>query len=299
VFAYVYPTGCGKAVLGHLAILGALIALGACATPGIDTTPSDAGLPAIAVQAPVGLSRDHTTRLGNQLIQALLQRGVEVAPAPESPARFKLQGVCSASGGGQSTSVACVWDALTSAGTRAHRIVTEETVGGASPGDPWSVVGDDTISGIAVSVADKIAAWLPGASSGGSSLFALPSLPSLGSGPAATVALAGVSGAPGDGNEALARAMSTALRGQNIPVTGANPRAHRLAATVALADAGGGEQGITIEWTLTDPQGISLGTITQRNRVPAGSLNGPWGATAETSAAAAARGVIELLPPAS
>ncbi len=45
-----------------------------------------------------------------------------------------------------------------------------------------------------------------------------------------------------------------------------------------------------------DPSGKKLGTVSQQNTIPRGSLNGPWGAIADAAAGAAATGIIKLLP---
>jgi hypothetical protein len=45
-----------------------------------------------------------------------------------------------------------------------------------------------------------------------------------------------------------------------------------------------------------DPSGRRLGTVSQQNTIPRGSLNGPWGAIADAAAGAAADGIIKLLP---
>ena len=47
---------------------------------------------------------------------------------------------------------------------------------------------------------------------------------------------------------------------------------------------------------MLDPSGKKLGTVSQQNMIPRGSLNGPWGAIADAAAGAAAAGIIKLLP---
>ena len=66
--------------------------------------------------------------------------------------------------------------------------------------------------------------------------------------------------------------------------------------SVKLSDASGGKQSIRIDWQVLDPSGKKLGTVSQQNLIPRGSLNGPWGAIAEAAAGAAADGIIKLLP---
>ena len=57
-----------------------------------------------------------------------------------------------------------------------------------------------------------------------------------------------------------------------------------------------GKPAITIDWNVSDPAGKKLGTVSQKNDVPQGSLDGAWGKTADAAAAAAAQGIIKLLP---
>ena len=58
----------------------------------------------------------------------------------------------------------------------------------------------------------------------------------------------------------------------------------------------GGKQSIKIDWQVLDPKGGRLGTVSQQNLVAQGSLDGAWGKTADAAAAAAADGILELLP---
>ena len=65
---------------------------------------------------------------------------------------------------------------------------------------------------------------------------------------------------------------------------------------VAMGAGKDGKQAITIDWNVTDPEGKKLGTVSQKNDVPQGSLDGAWGKTADAAAAAAAQGILKLLP---
>ena len=61
----------------------------------------------------------------------------------------------------------------------------------------------------------------------------------------------------------------------------------------AVAD---GKQPVQIDWNVKDPDGKRLGTVTQKNEIVAGSLDGNWGRTADAAASAAAQGILKLLP---
>ena len=47
-----------------------------------------------------------------------------------------------------------------------------------------------------------------------------------------------------------------------------------------------GKQAIQIEWVVRDPRGKKLGTVSQKNDIPEGSLYGSWGGVAEQAAGA-------------
>ena len=72
--------------------------------------------------------------------------------------------------------------------------------------------------------------------------------------------------------------------------------AYRVEGTVTVGEAKQGKQPIHIEWLVRDPQGKKLGTVSQRNEIPEGSLDGEWGPTATQAAGAAAQGIVKLLP---
>ena len=286
----------GTTVLSRLIAVVMALLLSACAASqlGDVSTTSTGTLPALALQGPVGLPPAKTQVLGNGLADALREQGVSLAPTSESPARFKMKGVCSASPGGGNTSVVCVWDMIEPAGQRAHRIITEDTVRGSQPASPWAVVDNAALGQIAQGVAGKTAAWLPNAPAEQTFRLSIPGLSGLSSRP--TISVTGVNGAPGSGNNELAAAMRGALRAQNVVVSTSANSAYRVAGQVSVSSAGRAEDQVVIEWTLTDTQGASLGDVTQRNRVPKGALSRAWGVTARDAATAAARGIVQLLP---
>lgn len=106
-----------------------------------------------------------------------------------------------------------------------------------------------------------------------------------------------VTGAPGDGTKTLTAAIQQELSSKGVAVANkAGPGAYRVEGSVSMGEHKDGKQPIHIEWTVKDPAGKKLGTVSQRNEIPAGSLDGEWGKTAEQAAGAAAQGIIKLLP---
>ena len=106
-----------------------------------------------------------------------------------------------------------------------------------------------------------------------------------------------VTGAPGDGSTTLKAALQRELTRSGVALTEAqSPDTYIVEGKVAMGVGKDGKQPITIDWSVTDPSGKKLGTVSQKNEVPQGSLDGSWGKTADAAAAAAAQGIVKLLP---
>jgi hypothetical protein len=109
--------------------------------------------------------------------------------------------------------------------------------------------------------------------------------------------VAPVSGAPGDGQKSLTAAIKKRLNAGGVKLTSSSGgNVYTVKGIVSLVDASGGKQSIRIDWQVIDPKGRRLGTVSQQNTIPRGSLNGPWGPIADAAAGAAADGIIKLLP---
>ena len=111
-----------------------------------------------------------------------------------------------------------------------------------------------------------------------------------------TVAVTGVTGAPGKGNAELARAMRKVLKGAGWPVF-ARPRrdSMTIAGRVSMGRPSSAGQKVRIAWTVKSPAGKVLGVIRQANTVPAGSLDAGFGPAARPVAEAAASGIFQLV----
>ena len=112
-----------------------------------------------------------------------------------------------------------------------------------------------------------------------------------------TALIVPISGAPGDGSQSLTAAIQRELQNKGVTVAErATAGAYRVEGTVTLGEAREGKQPIHIEWMVKDPQGKRLGTVSQKNDIPEGSLDGAWGRTAEQAANAAVQGIVKLFP---
>lgn len=104
-----------------------------------------------------------------------------------------------------------------------------------------------------------------------------------------------VKGAPGDGNEALTRAMKTALRKSDLTVT-EDPRQAKfvIQGKVEISAPVNGRQQAKIVWMVKTMDGDEVGKAVQENAIKAGSLNGAWGRVADIVSSAAITGIQEL-----
>jgi len=105
-----------------------------------------------------------------------------------------------------------------------------------------------------------------------------------------------VTGAPGDGNDALRRAIVAALRAADVSITEDKRQASlTLSGQVGLQATAGNQDKVLIVWRILTMDGFEVGRATQENTVPGGSLNGPWGEQAKKVATAALAGIERIL----
>lgn len=114
--------------------------------------------------------------------------------------------------------------------------------------------------------------------------------------PPRKVAIRGIDGAPGDGNQALARALAAILVRHSVALESEpGDDTFVVVGAVRLSDSGPGQQTVEIDWSLLRPDGRSVGAIHQKNAVPKGRLDGAWGDIAFAAAEGAAEGLLQVL----
>lgn len=287
----------------------------------------------IAIAPVIGAPDTVARQLQTQLASAMESQRITVAKAPAEAAEYTVRGyVVSARERGR-TKVSYIWDVTDPAGKRVNRITGEEVLSGAATKDPWAAVTPQVVDTISSKTAGSLATWLPTQSavaSGGaatptasiagtppsnpSSVVAMQSspppsasaAPSAAGGPTTgSIARSGpvsamvpsVTGAPGDGSVALTSAIQRELTRSGVALTTSpSGQTYRVEGKVAVGQAQNGKQPIQIDWDVKDPQGKKLGTVSQKNEIPQGSLDGSWGKTADAAASAAAQGILKLLP---
>ncbi len=105
-----------------------------------------------------------------------------------------------------------------------------------------------------------------------------------------------VSGAPGTGNADLTKAMRQTLADAGWPVlTSPREDALTILGHVKLGPKAAKSQEVALAWTVKTPDGKTLGTVKQANKVPVGSLEGGFGDNALFAAQAAASGIYDLV----
>jgi hypothetical protein len=224
---------------------------------------------------------------------------------------YTLKGYLVATSERKGAKISYILDITDTKGQRVGRVSGEQLIARRSGADPWSGVDSAALHSLAVMIAPQIAASM----SGGGSPPPAASKPSPRPAPSAsapetaaaapaarpkgpvTTIVAPVSGAPGDGTKSLTAAIKKRLYAKGVKLaTVQTGNTYTVKGTVSVTDGSGGKQSIRIDWQVLDPNGKRLGTVSQQNNIPKGSLDGPWGAIADAAAGAAADGIVKLLP---
>jgi hypothetical protein len=297
-------------------------------SPLADSTASTPDKPAaasrakIAIAPVIGAPSTIASQIVAQVSNEIGRQNVAVAKTPNEQVDYTLRGYIVAAREATGTKVSYIWDVTNPTGARVHRISGEELVNGAGPGDPWASVSPQLIQAIASKTSGDLGQWLPqkapapaapavasrsapaptsvaasGAQPAATAVASAASGATTGSIPRAVAALVPtVTGAPGDGSRSLAAALRNELMRNGVKPAPPGAASYRVEGRVKMGAASDGQQPIKIDWVVKDPRGQSLGTVSQENKIPAGSLDGTWGPTATAAAVAATQGILKLLP---
>lgn len=280
--------------------------------------------------APVIGAPDGVAKQLAQDFSAAVSKSRVTIVGPQDKADYALRGyIVAAKEKAAHTKVSYIWDVTDPAGKRVNRITGEEVVSSANASDPWVAVTPQITQTIAQKAAGSLVGWLsqnastpvaaaPQAVPAATSPTSVASIPPAtspmsstaprmaaaaptpstapqNSGPIAAV-IPSLVGASGDGNNTLASALQAELAKNGIGTASQGGQPYRVEGVVKMGEAKDGKQPVQIDWNVKDPQGKRLGTVTQKNEIAAGSLDGSWGGTATAAAAAAAQGILKLLP---
>ena len=276
-----WPAPCSDrplAAFRALALLG-VIALASCQPlPQPFAEEPHAANPLLAVPESYGLVVGEVTglpphlalALRRQLARALEQEALLASTGSGTPRAWRLSGAAD----GVHAGTRLDWVLRRPDGSVAHQFE--------------NIAFTDTVSpAFAREVASAVRAGLPEEER---------RLPPSGSEPAGPLmALAPIDGAPGDGAQALSRALGAALRNRGIRVVPDDSDALSVKGEISVRPLRPGVERVDLAWSVLAPDGEVLGTVTQSNEVPAGALEGRWGAMAEAAADGAADGVVGVL----
>jgi hypothetical protein len=272
----------------------------------------------VAIAPIIGAPDAVGRQLSAQLSSAVEKQRIAVAKVPTDRADYTLRGYVVAAREKAGIKVSYIWDVTDPTGKRVNRITGEELAGTAEMRDPWAAVTPQLVQTIAGKTASSLGVWLPNppspaqaAAASGQSAAMVAAQPapiapvstaatttgSLGREGAIAAIVPSVTGAPGDGAVSLTSALQQELSRNGIALADrASPAAYRVEGKVTMGEGKDGKQPIQIEWDVKDPQGKLLGTVSQKNEIADRSLDGSWGKTADLAAAAAAQGILKLLP---
>ncbi len=237
----------------------------------------------VAIAPLKGGPRATAEKLAPAMAEALQKRDIAASDRTTSIASYQLDGrVQAMPASGDHAAIVVLWDLRDpsgkSLGERAERVE--------AAADDWRQGKDDAVARLADASAEQIAAMLQ------------DKTPVEAAGQGETRLLVrGVAGAPGDGGTALAGAITSLLKKQDLAIV-SDPHAKAdllLDAVVTIDKPEAGKQHVKIVWRVRGQNGGEIGTVAQENDVPAGLLDGPWGDVAYSVAMAAQDGIMQLI----
>ncbi|MBI1210760.1 MAG: hypothetical protein GC190_04810 [Alphaproteobacteria bacterium] len=243
--------------------------------------------PAIVVRPIYGLGGDKAEALRKRVMTILRTHDVPALAESSASIAWVLQGQAAFirrddGHGKDEISGTIVWQLIDSKGRERAKFAT-----------PLSGYEDTIADSLFGPMADEIAAQVDAVLAGptpqvGGARAAGPILPQ------ATVA--GVTGAPGDGNNALAVSLAALLPLKGIKIASKKAdAAWQIEGKVKVSVKSETEDLVELSWRVLDMQGKELGSIRQQNAVPHKRLDGPWKEIAAFAAEAAAEGISQLI----
>jgi hypothetical protein len=284
---------------------------------------AEASVAKVAVNPIVGPPDALGRQLHQEFTSALQKQRVGVAQSKDEGADYHLRPYILAAKEKRGTKVSYVLDVSEPTGKRVNRFAGEEIVPGSPSQDPWTAITPAVAEAVAAKATGSFVAWLPNArqpavadagpapAGAGAEKAEAPPRAAVKKAVASTQTTTGsiakdgtlsavvpaVTGAPGDGSTSLTAAIQRELQTKGIALAPRpTPSAFRVEGAVLLGTTREGKQPIQIEWVVKDPNGKKLGTVSQKNDIPQGSLDGAWGKVADQAASAAVQGILKLLP---
>jgi hypothetical protein len=234
--------------------------------------------------APIeGMPRATAEKLGPAMAAALQEREIAASDKTASVGSYELAGrIQEMPPSKGKAALVAFWELRDPVG---HRL-GERAERVEAPTSDWAQGNDDAVARLAAASAAQLAALLQDET---------PTEAEIGG--RTRLLIRRVEGAPGDGGEALARAITDLLKKQDLAIV-TDPQAKAdlvLDADVSVAKPKAGKQNVKIVWRVRRNDGGEIGTVGQENDVPTGLLNGAWGDIAYMVAVSAQDGIMELV----
>jgi hypothetical protein len=274
------------------------------------SAPSQPATPPVAFGQIFGAPTNVAAKFNESLASAGKEQNVQIVQGGD--AEYTVKGYLVATAESKGIRLTYKWDISDKAGKRLKRIEGGEIVSEKKAGDPWAAVSDAAIQTVANKTVAALQEWLMKPAPAAAATPVANARPAAAPGHAAAmtpapaaapkgdsvVMVIPVAGAPGDGQSALADAMKKHLTEKGIKVTDVKtPGAYSVKGTVTMGAAEGGQQPITIRWSVIDPAGKQIGNaVVQKNKVDQGSLDVNWGQVADIAAGAAAVELAKIAP---
>ena len=274
------------------AVLAFPLAMAGCQPlphPFADDVPRH-GAPILALRdstsvaiAPIeGLPRATAEKLGPAMASALQEREIAASDKTASIGSYELVGRIQKMAPSQGKAALVVlWELRDPSGRRIGERVERLD----APAEDWDAGSEDAVVRLAAASAAQLAALLQDEA---------PSEAEIGG--RTRLAIGAITGAPGDGDQALVTSITEILKKQDLAIVSV-PQAKAdlvLDADIAVGKPKGGKQNVKIVWHLRK-EGGEIGTVGQENDVPAGLLDGAWGDVAYMVAVSAQEGIMELV----
>jgi hypothetical protein len=239
---------------------------------------------AIAVASFDGEPRATAAKLSAAIVKELLKREIPASDRTTSVGSHRLEGRIerTAPKGGQTT-LTVFWRLRDPAG----RIVVERSDQLDAAAADWDAGNDDKVAQLAARGAEEIA-WFV-------SEEAPKEQPQVAG--RTRLLVRKIDGAPGDGNTALAAAVSSVLKREDLDIaaTAGDKPDLALDATITVDRSQGDKQHVKIVWRVARAAGGEVGTVAQENDLPRGRLDAAWGDIAYNVAIAAEGGLLQLI----
>jgi hypothetical protein len=222
-------------------------------------------------------------KLGPAMAKALQEREIAASDRAAGLDSYTLSGRIEAMppNGGDAALVA-LWKLRDPSG----KTIGVRAAGVVAKNGDWEAGNDDAVKRLAAAGADQVAGLIQDKA---------PAEAAVGG--RTRLLIGGVAGAPGDGANALEKAITLLLERQDLAIV-TDPQAGAdlvLAADVALDRPRAGRQHVRIVWHVRRKNGDEIGTVAQENDVQAGLLDGAWGDVAYAVAVAARDGIMALV----